>query len=145
MAAPARTPLGEVVTPRRLVTVALVALAAVVSIVGLQKTNTSTRAIPCGPVGPIVRFLPCPGDSDLRQGIIGAQMAGGWRLDLYVDNTPVPQDELTVEGSNYYFKPGPGTATGALAPGNHTARIVYYRDLASEADGEQKAWSFSTH
>ena len=134
----------DIVTPRRLVITAVLLLAAVLSVVGLQRTNTSVSSVPCGTSGAIVHLLPCPGDSGLTQGTIGVDLAPGWQADLYLDGTPVPRDELSVEGSNYYFRPGPGTATGALAPGAHTVRVVYYHDLADESSGQQYSWSFYT-
>jgi hypothetical protein len=138
--------LADIVTPRRLVTAALLLLAFLAIVVGFQKTVTTNRTTTCSvPNTPVLQLLPCPGDNDLRQGTIGVDMAAGWQVDLYVDNTPVPRDAMTIEGGRQVYTPGPGTATGALAPGAHTARIVYYRDLAQEAQGAQYTWSFSTH
>jgi hypothetical protein len=135
----------DIITPRRLVVGAVLVLAVLVTVVGLQRTDTSTPVDACGPVGPIVRFLPCPGVSTLVQGTIGVDMQPGWQVDLYVDNTPIPKDQLEIEGSDYYYQPLPGSATGALAPGNHTARVVYYQNLAQEATGASRSWSFAAH
>jgi hypothetical protein len=136
----------EVVTPRRLVTSALLLLAVVVIIVGFQRTVTPNRTTSCSvPNTPILQLLPCPGDNDLRQGTIGVDVASGWQVDLAVDGTPIPRDVMTVEGGLQYFTPGPGTVTGALPPGSHTARVVYYQNLADEGHGTTYTWSFSTH
>jgi hypothetical protein len=136
----------DVITPRRLVTAAVLALAALVSIVGLQKTRTPTQTDNC-PVAntPIAQLLPCPGDSDLNQGKIGVSMEQGWQVDLYVDGTPIPRDQVQVEGSLYLFQPGPDTDVGTLRAGSHTARIVYYRVLGDESSGQSFTWRFSTH
>jgi hypothetical protein len=141
-----RTSALDFLTPRRLVTAALLLLAFVAIVVGFQRTVTTNRTTACSvPNTPVLQLLPCPGDSDLRQGTIGVDMAAGWQVDLYVDNTPIPRDAMTIEGGLQYFTPRPGTVTGALAPGNHTARIVYYQNLANEAQGVQHTWAFSTH
>lgn len=140
-----RTGLLDAVTPRRLVTTALLILVVVLCVVGLQSVK-DTRAATCGsPDGPVVHYFPCPGDNTLRQSQIGVVMTPGLQVDLYVDNTPIPKDQMTIEGTTFFFTPGPGTATGALAPGTHSARIVYYRSLADEATGTSARWTFSTH
>src|SRR5258708_4511529 len=131
----------ELLTPRRLVTTAVLLLAIVLIVVGFQRTDTST-SVACGnPKGPIVKLLPCPGDSDLNQGLIGVDMSPGWQVDLSVDGTPIPKDQVTTEGSNFSFQPISGSATGALKPGNHSAEIVYYPDLASASSGRTYSWS----
>jgi len=133
----------DVLTPRRLVTSALLLLAVVLVVVGFQSVRDE-RVQTCGG-GVLVKLFPCPGDSDLRQGRIGASLAPGYVADLYVDRTAIPKDQVTVEGSDYYFTPGPGTETGALAPGRHTARIVYYHALDDPSKGADFSWSFDTH
>src|SRR5580704_17324711 len=109
----------EIITPRRLVTTAVLILAAVVIIVGFQRTNT-TDTIPCAqPNGPILKLLPCPGDTDLNQGVVGVDMAPGWQVDLTLDGTAIPKDQVTTEGSSYSYEPSP-----ALRPGLHSAQVV---------------------
>ena len=71
-------------------------------------------------------------------------MASGWQASLTVDNTPIPPDEVTVRGQQYLFSPGPGTATGALAPGQHSALVDYYPTAAGPSGSQQFAWSFRT-
>lgn len=130
----------EVLTPRRLVTAAVLLLAAVVIVVGFQRTDT-TNSVSCGqPSGPIVKLLPCPGSSVPNQVQVGAQMSQGWQVDLSVDGVPVPKDQLTNEGSSFYFQANP-----PLRPGNHSAAITYYQDAADASSGTTYAWSFATH
>ena len=71
-------------------------------------------------------------------------MTAGWQVDLYLDGTPIPKDELQIEGADFSFTPGPGTATGALAPGHHTASVVFFQTTTGEASSQQFAWNFST-
>ncbi len=131
----------DVVTPRRLITTALLLLALVLSVVGLQAVKDN-RAASCS-YGVILKFYPCPGDTDLRQGTIGVDMAPGWQADLYVDNNAIPRDQMSVQGSSFYYTPGQlGAPT--IAPGEHTARVAFYQNVADEATAQQKAWNFRT-
>ena len=130
----------DVITPRRLVTTALLLLAAVVSVVGLQSVKDQ-RATICSH-GVVTSLVPCPGDTDLRQGAIGVAMANGWQASLTVDNTPIPEDEVVVRGQQYLFTPGPGTITGALTPGQHSATVSYYPTSLGPSAAQQFAWSF---
>ena len=135
-------PWSDLITPRRLVTTALLLLAVVVSVYGLQSVKDQ-RAVSCS-YGPVTRLFPCPGDTDLSQGEIGVEMASGYQVELTVDNTVVPMDEVSVQGSGFFYTPGPGTATGALAPGEHTARVSFYLATAGPATAQQYAWNFRT-
>jgi hypothetical protein len=129
----------DVLTPRRLVTTAVLLLAAVVIVIGFQRTNT-TPTVPCGsPTGPIVKLIPCPGQSVPNQTLVGAQMSAGLQVDLTVDGTAVPKDQVTAEGPNFYYQPNPD-----LRPGNHTAAVTYYGDTQDASNGTTFAWSFST-
>jgi hypothetical protein len=132
----------DVVTPYRVVsTVALVA-ALLLAVYGFQSSKDQ-RATPCGG-GAIVVLIPCPGDRDLRQGLIGVSLASGYTGALIVDSAEIPQDQERTGGPNQiYFQPGPGTETGALAPGRHTVTIVYW-PLTSDRDHAQTySWSFN--
>ena len=140
---PKRRRLIDVLTPRRLVTTAVLILAGFLIVVGLQSVKDE-RTATCGG-GVVQKLYPCPGDIDLRQGVIGASLDQGWTLDLTVDNTPIPQDQVSVQGSDFRFTPGPGTETGALAPGRHTATIHYYRQLDDPANALVYSWAFQTH
>jgi hypothetical protein len=131
----------DVVTPRRLITLALLLSAVVLSVVGLQSVK-DTRAATCSH-GVILKLYPCPGDTDLRQGTIGVDMASGWQADLYLDNNAIPKDQLVITGSSYYYTPGENGAP-TLSAGAHTARVAYYRTLADEATAQQFAWNFRT-
>ena len=131
----------DIVTPRRLITLALLLSAVVLSVVGLRSVR-DTRAATCSH-GVILKLYPCPGDTDLRQGTIGVDMASGWQADLYLDNNAIPKDQLEITGSSYYYTPGINGAP-QLTPGAHTARVAYYQTLADEATAQQFAWSFRT-
>lgn len=134
----------RVITPwRTLYTVALLA-AVLLAIVGFQSSKDENRSAVCQ-VAPVIQQLyPCPGDTDLRQGIIGAALQSGYQAVLIVDSTEIPQDEIRTGGANQvYFQPGPGTETGALAPGQHSATVVYWPVNGTRAsDSKSYRWVF---
>jgi hypothetical protein len=134
--------IADIITPRRLVTTALLLSAVVASVVGLQSVK-DTRAASCS-YGVVTKLFPCPGDTDLRQGLIGVVMTPGWQADLFVDNTAIPKDQISVQDASFFYRPGPGSATGALAPGHHTAKVVFFQTTAGEGSARQFAWNFST-
>jgi hypothetical protein len=108
---------------------------------GFQSTRT-TKGAPCGAV-PVIRLSPCPNDTELRQGLIGADLLAGYQGELLVDNVQIPAEELRTGGPNQiYFQPGPGTITGALAPGRHTATLIFWSSTKTKAEGDQQSWPF---
>jgi hypothetical protein len=138
----------EVLTPRRLVTTAVLLLAGVIAVYGMQhvRDQRAANCIADANSASIIRQLyPCPGDDGLRQGGIGVSLAQGYKADLTVDGIAIPQDQVIVTGSDYLYLPGPGKETGALQPGPHRATIVYYRALDDPAKGTTYAWAFTTH
>jgi hypothetical protein len=138
-----RRRLSTIVTPYRVGVTVVLAVAALLTVVGFQSDHTVSRAEACAS-GPIVRLVPCPNDSDLRQGLIGAELSSGYDTALIVDTTEIPQDQLRTGGANQvFFQPGPGTETGALAPGPHGATIVYWPVSGTrEHDAKEFSWRF---
>jgi hypothetical protein len=132
-----------IVTPYRIfVTVALTA-AALLMVFGFQSSKDENKTT-CGG-GPIVRLIPCPGDSDLGQGLIGVDLDSGYTGVILVDGTEIPQDQYRTGGPNQiYFQPGPGTETGALAPGRHTATVIYWPVTSDRTHSTSFPWAFTT-
>ena len=140
-----RTRVRDVVTPFRILCTAALAAAALLFVFGFQ-SSVDQRATTCGdPATPIVHLFPCPGDTDLRQGIIGASLGSGLTGIIIVDHQEIPLDQLRTGGANQvYFQPGPGTETGALAPGVHSATVIYWPTTGTrEHDSIGYSWSFS--
>jgi len=138
----------DIVTPRRLITLAVIMLAVLVVVIGFQRTVTTNggRSESCKVVGtPIEQLSPCPGDADPNQLRIGVDMDPGWQVDLYLDGTAIPKDVVQSEGTEFSFEPGSEPSLPPLAPGIHTAKVVYYQNLAEEAAGQVYSWSFTTH
>src|SRR5206468_9511476 len=88
--------------------------------------------------------FPKPGDLDLRQSRIGIDLMAGYTTQLSVDQTPIPDDQVEkVTGlDQYFFTPGPGTETGALAPGRHCATALIRRVGEAPDTGRKFAWCF---
>jgi hypothetical protein len=137
----------DLITPRRLVGTAVLLLAAVITIYGLQHVKTSGSAASCGAgdnsASPIKKLFPCPGDTQLRQARVGVSLADGYTADLFVDGLLIPKEAEIIEGSNFYYQPGPGTVTGPLVPGVHILKIDYYQLLQAPADGTVYSWNFT--
>jgi hypothetical protein len=133
----------RIVTPWRLLYAAALGLAVILAVVGFQASKDENRTTTCASA-PIVQLVPCPGDTDLRQGLIGVSLQAGLRGALIVDSTEIPDDQLRTGGPNqFFFQPGPGTETGALAPGLHSATVVYWPLTGTrETDGKSFTWHF---
>ena len=138
----------EILSPRRLVTTALILLAGVIAVYGLQHVKDQ-RTATCGAGGsgasPVKVLYPCPGDDGLRQGRIGVSLAQGYTTDLIVDGITIPQYQLIVEGSDFFFIPGPDKVTGALAPGSHRSEIRYRKLTDDTTQTTSYVWAFTTH
>ena len=139
-----RTRIRDVVTPFRIACTAALAAAALLFVFGFQ-SSVDQRGATCSSGTVIVRLYPCPGDTDLRQGIIGVSLGNGLTGVITVDHHEIPLDQLRTGGANQiYFQPGPGTDIGALAPGPHVASVIYWPTTGTrEHDGVEHAWEFS--
>jgi hypothetical protein len=91
---------------------------------------------------------PAPGDLSLRQSRIGVDLQSGYSAELSIDGTPIPLDQVEVVRGldQYWYTPGPGTATGALAPGRHCARATITATVGPDAGQTHPYnWCFSLH
>ena len=135
-------------TLRRAVITIVVVGALVLLGVGFSLTRSDKpRPVPVQG-GAVERLIPESGDLDLRQARIGVDLAPTYEGALQVDGVEIPDDELQrVPGLNQiFFTPGPGTTTGALAPGRHNATVVYWPvGQTREAAGQRLTWSFNVH
>ena len=138
-----RPRLRDIITPWRVLYTVALTVAALLIIFGFQKTRT-TRAVPCSGAA-IARLIPCPGDTSLTQGIIGASLAAGYQGALQIDGVEIPEDQMRTGGSNqFYFQPGPGTETGALAAGEHHVTLIYWPAGSDREHGQTISWTFAS-
>ena len=96
------------------------------------------------------QVFPSGGDLDVRQARIGFQLEPEFEGRLEVDGTPIPEDDPGYRfqtGLNLYeYRPSPGTETGALVPGLHRARAIFWERGGTEEDGARSyTWTFNVH
>ena len=77
-----------------------------------------------------------------RQARIFAKLKPGFIGSLVVNGVEIPADQVDhLEGSNTVgFNPGPGTATGALKPGQNCALVFYWHPEESRATAQTFKW-----
>ena len=90
---------------------------------------------------------PKEGDLDLRQARIGIDLVSGYSAELSLDNVTIPKDEVefVVGLDQYFYQPGPGTATGALSPGRHCAKATITKVVDPNNPQSTFAWCFQVH
>lgn len=95
----------------------------------------------------VKQVFPSNGSLDLRQAVIGFQLDQFYEGRLLVDGKPIPDDQVNVQAvlNIYRYQPGPGTETGALDPGDHTATVVFWEKTKGEKASQQFTWSFTAH
>src|SRR5713226_3341816 len=99
-----RSALRSVVTPYRVFATVALAAAALLGALGFTLSRDEPQTACAN--GVILHLIPCPGDTDLRQGIIGVSLQGGYKAALVVDRTEIPDDQLRTGGTNQvYFQP----------------------------------------
>ena len=137
----------RVVTLRRVVLSLLAAGALALIGVGLSTAQGGDPEVDVA--GAVVRqVFPSDGSLDLRQAVIGFQLDQFYEGRLIVDDTPIPDDQVAVQAvlNIYRYRPGPGTETGALEPGRHTATVVFWERSEDEGpDARRFTWEFTAH
>jgi hypothetical protein len=95
----------------------------------------------------LVQVFPSGGSLDLRQAEIGFILQPAYTGRLLVDGVAIPDDQIAFQvGVNRWsFTPGPGTETGALHPGRHTATAIFWQKGKDEPSGRRDSWSFNAH
>lgn len=145
MTAPAAPATGRLVTPRRLLLSFLLALAAMGVVFAFTEGEDEP---PVRTVAGVESVFPAQGQLVLRQDRIIADLRTGFQGVLQIDGVEIPEDQLqrTPELGIVQYTPGPGTETGPLAPGRHTARVVFWDATAGrEAGTRSYTWTFQVH
>src|SRR5215210_8873847 len=102
-----------------------------------------------GPARPqaVESVFPVPGNLELRQVQIVADLAPGYTGYLAIDGNEVPEDDIQfVDALNTVtLKPGPGSDFASLEPGSHCA-TVFYREIGQpRANSTSYRWCFRLH
>lgn len=132
---------------RRLAISVLLAFAIALLLFGFAGTRDSTKT-PVLRDSAVEKTWPGPGDLDLRQSRIGIDLVTGYTAELQVDSIAIPDDQVekVIGLDQYFYTPGPGTETGALAPGRHCATATLRPVGASNQDpGRRFSWCFNLH
>lgn len=137
---------APIVTVRRVV----ISIVLAIALVGLGYGFSSGRDESKPPVftdSAVEGTFPKEGDLELRQFRIGIDLASGYTAELKLDNVPIPKDqvEVVVGLDQYFYQPGPGTATGALAPGRHCATAIITKLTDPNDQGHPFVWCFQSH
>jgi hypothetical protein len=133
------------ITTRRIV-ISLI-LAAAVALLGYGFNSARDNTAPAFTDVAVEGTYPRAGDLDLRQARIGIDLKSGFTAELQLDQTPIPIDqvEVVVGLDQYFYTPGPGTETGALAPGRHCAIAAIRRVGDPNDPGRKYSWCFQSH
>jgi len=97
--------------------------------------------------GPIESVYPFPGNLELRQVAVVADLAPGYTGYLAIDGNEVPEDDIQIVDAlnTVTLKPGPGSDFTTFEPGNHCA-TVFYRPIGQPRDNsESYRWCFRLH
>ena len=95
----------------------------------------------------VSRIFPEPGDQVLRQDTIFVELHVPYTGVLRIDETEIPEDQLQrIQVGNttrVAYTPGPGTETGALRPGRHSATAIFWEETKSRREARTFGWNFS--
>ncbi len=107
---------------------------------------------PSGESGPekpeaVQSVFPVPGNLELRQAAIFADLAPGYTGYLAIDGNEVPEDDVQfVDALNSLtLKPGPGSDFTTLEPGDHCATVFYRQIGQPRANSTSYRWCFRLH
>jgi len=141
-----RPPPKPIVTPSRIIISVLLAGALVLIVYGVNSGRDNTKP-PVFTNEAVEATFPNAGDLDLRQSRIGIDVKSGYPAELALDGQTIPKDqvEVVVSLDQYFYQPGPGTATGALSPGRHCARATITKVTDPANPQSTYAWCFQVH
>jgi hypothetical protein len=95
----------------------------------------------------IESVFPLPGNLELRQVTIVADLATGYTGYLSIDGKEVPEDEIQfVPALNTVtLKPGPDSDFATFEPGSHCATVFYRQIGQPRANSTSYRWCFRLH
>ena len=138
-----RAPLPSAPVLRRLGVSLVASVALVVRGIGFTGAGKEKRQYPAAVEG----VTPRPGDLELRQDKISADLAPGYTGVLVLDGVEVPEeDTYRVEALNSLeLRPQPGSDFNHIAPGPHRVRLLYWRIGEPPDRARSYTWTFSLH
>ncbi len=91
-----------------------------------------------------------------QQAQVGVDMAPGYTVDLVINGTPIPRDQVQNQAAEnavearvvpdiFLFTPGPGKVLERLKAGPNTATVSYRKVGTNEATRQSFTWSFNAN
>jgi hypothetical protein len=130
---------------------ALISLVAALALVGVGYAFSHSAPVhapnPAEQAQAVKLVTPQPGDLDLRQVKISAQLASGYTGTLLYDGAEVPQDDISVVSAlnTVTLEPQPDSHYKTLTPGQHCATVVYWPVAEGRSSAASHRWCFSLH
>ncbi len=120
---------------------ALLGLALAAVVVFVVAVAPSGRDVPLPEA--VERISPEDGATVLRQIGIVIDMQPGYRIELFVDGTLIPSEEIraSVPTGRFEWSPGPLSMIPEWTPGTHTVLVTWDRASGLPDPGEL-GWSF---
>jgi hypothetical protein len=136
-----------IVTVRGVVISIILVVAVVLFVWAVNSGRDNLETTPHFANSAVEATYPKEGDLDLRQSRIGIDLVSGYEAELSIDNQPIPKDEVqfVVGLDQYFYQPGPGTATGALSPGRHCAKATITKVIDPNTPESTFSWCFQIH
>lgn len=93
---------------------------------------------------PLVSVQPAPGAVAVSPAEVVVVLPVGYRLDLVVDGTPIPESEVGwVEATGTFrWQPAVGGTVEAWGPGDHVVEVAWERVSGGRPDPGSFTWSF---
>ena len=90
-------------------------------------------------------LLPRPGDVIRPQEDVGADLADTFTGVLFIDGKRLPEDQLKIVPAlgQVTFRPGPEKDLRELAPGPHSATILFWPQDKDESVARSYTWQFT--
>jgi hypothetical protein len=90
---------------------------------------------------------PTPGDLDLRQVELSADLAAGYTGMLFLDGAEIPGDDIQrVDATNKIsLRPQADSPYRQLSPGRHCAAVEYWPITQGRGLANQYRWCFNLH
>lgn len=131
------------ITPHRVVYVALIAVATLGLVVAVNNGRPNPTAV--SDADPTIDALvPTPGSEVLRQAQIGIDLATGHTAELAVNGVPIPPDQVVGDPSlaQFFYLPREGGAVEELNPGPNCITATYWAVAEGPERASTESWCF---
>ena len=133
-------------TRTRAIVLSVLVAAAIVGI-GYAFTLNEEGGQPVLKDSAVSHVFPEPGDQVPRQDTIYVELVVPYTGVLRIDETEIPEDQLVRlqigNSTRVAYTPGPGTETGALRPGRHSATAIFWEAEKTREQARTFSWNFT--